>query len=194
MKKIMITLGSVLLCLFAVAQSESSGRIFKPFKVDVSAGFALPLGGEGTKVGGLFAVEPKYAITDKFALGLRMELASMARVLTTNTGNEITGEGQGNGSFLLTGDYLFNTNNFRPFIGVGAGYYSLASVDLESDYTNQTIPSASKFGFMIRGGFETKHFRFGIEYNGVGSTDFSENNNYIGFKIGGFFGGGRIKK
>jgi hypothetical protein len=194
MKRIIITISSALMCLAVVAQSDSSGRVFKPFKVDVSAGFALPLGGEGTKAGGLFAVEPKYGITDKFVLGLRMEIASMVRVLTTNTGNEITGEGQGNGSFLLTGDFLFNTSNFRPFVGLGTGYYSLASVDLESDYTTQTIPSASKVGFMIRGGFETKHFRLGIEYNIVGSTDFSEHNDYIGFKIGGFFGGGRIKK
>lgn len=194
MKKIIVTLGSILLCLCVVAQSDSSGRIFKPFKVDVSAGFALPLGGEGTKAGGLFAVEPKVGITDKFVLGLRMEIASLVRVLNTSTGDEITGEGQGIGSFVLAGDYLFNNSNFRPFIGAGAGYYSLASVDLDEDYTNQSIPSASKAGFMFRGGFEAKHFRFAVEYNSVGPTDFSENNNYIGFKLGGFFGGGRIKK
>lgn len=193
MKKILLTISIVFLYLVVAAQADS-GRIFKPFKVDVSAGFALPLGGEGTKAGGLFAVEPKFGITDKFVLGLRMEIASLVRMLNTSTGDEITGEGQGIGSFVLAGDYLFNNSNFRPFVGAGAGYYSLASVDLEEDYTNQTIPSASKAGFMIRGGFEAKHFRFAIEYNSVGSTDFSENNNYIGFKLGGFFGGGRIKK
>ena len=40
-----------------MAQSESE---LKPFKIDVSFGYAIP-GGSGAKGGVLFAVEPKYA-------------------------------------------------------------------------------------------------------------------------------------
>gem|GEM_PF-4978785 len=43
---------------------------------------------------------------------------------------------------------------------------------------------------MFRGGFEAGHFRFGIEYNLVGSTNFSPKNNYISFKVGCFSGAG----
>jgi opacity protein-like surface antigen len=193
MKQLMIC--SLLLAIAASSHAqEESGRVFKPFKVDLSAGFALPMGGEGTKVGGLFALEPKYAVADQFALGLRMEIASMARVINLSSGEDLEGDVQANGSFILTGDYLFNKSNFRPFVGAGLGSFGVAAAPLDENLTEDDILSESKFGFMVRAGFETGHFRLGVEYNIVGSTSFSANNNYIGFKIGGFFGGGRLRK
>jgi hypothetical protein len=191
MKKITLCAALILVAAGVFAQSDSamttSGRIFKPFKVDVSAGFALPLGGNGSKGGALFAVEPKYAIMDKFAIGLRLEIAALARVTNADP-NNTAGDAQGNGSYLLTGDYYFSNQKFRPFFGAGGGVYSVAAASFD---TPDDVKTATKSGFMIRGGFETGHFRFGIEYNIVGQTDFSANNDYIGFKVGGFFGGGR---
>lgn len=195
MKKVSLFVTIFFIAISAKAQTESE-RIFKPFKVDVSTGFALPLGGSGSsKAGVLFVVEPKYAVAEQFAIGLRLEVAAMARG-TVIGGTEFEGQVQGNGSYLATGDYYFNNNKFRPFIGAGAGLYSIGSVDYNStDPLYPTnVPTENKFGFMIRSGFEAGHFRLGIEYNAIGKSQLSKNNSYIGFKVGACIGGGRYKK
>lgn len=203
MKKVSLFVAIFFVAIAANAQTEND-RIFKPFKVDVSAGFALPLGGAASsKAGVLFVVEPKYAVAEQFAIGLRLEIAVMARGSLIN-GQGFEGNFQGNGSYLATGDYYFNNNKFRPFIGAGAGLYTIGSVDNNStdsvDYNSTDpllpteVPTENKFGFMFRGGFEAGHFRLGIEYNAVGKSQYSEHNSYIGFKVGTCFGGGRHKK
>ncbi len=195
MKNISLIFAIFFVATAATAQTENQ-RIFKPFKVDVSTGFALPLGGSGSsKVGFLFVVEPKYAVAEQFSIGLRLEVAAMARG-TVIGGTEFEGQVQGNGSYLATGDYYFNNNKFRPFIGAGAGLYTIGSVDVNSANPSDPInvPTENKFGFMFRGGFEAGHFRLGIEYNAIGKSQYSENNSYIGFKIGACIGGGRYKK
>ncbi len=90
------------------AQDEGTGeRIFKKFKVDVSLGYAAPQESTGTggfKAGALFAIEPKYAILDELAIGLRIEAAVTARVDQNNE----TGNAKANSSYLATGDYYFS--------------------------------------------------------------------------------------
>jgi outer membrane protein X len=189
----LITTICLMLVVSATRAQEESTRIFKPFKVDLSAGFALPLGGGSgaTKGGVLVALEPKYALADKFALGLRLELAAMARAYIDNSGNSVSGDGSANGSIALTGDYYFTNNRFRPFIGAGVGNYTITYASVSSGNGPNDLGSDHRFGFMARAGFEYRHFRVGVEYNIVGSTTVSPDNNYLGFKIGGFFGGGR---
>ena len=85
----------MLVALSATAQE------YKPFKVNVSVGYAKPFNA-GTSGGFLFAVEPKYGVTDNFDVGLRLEAASVARGIKYN-GNTTTGDvgtygfGPGNG-------------------------------------------------------------------------------------------------
>ncbi|MEO8111328.1 MAG: outer membrane beta-barrel protein [Ginsengibacter sp.] len=168
------------------AQDEGTGdRIFKKFKVDVSFGYAIPqvsAGAGGTKAGALFAVEPKYAVLDELAVGLRIEAAVTARIDNNNE----SGNAKANASYLATGDYYFSNNKFRPFLGAGAGVFTFASVDFDSNTTIEDIPTNSRFGFMARGGFEYGHLRVGAEYNFVG-----EKNGYFGLKLGVVIGGGR---
>lgn len=184
-----------LLSSTAIAQDEKE-RTFKPFKVDLSIGYALPLGGgTGSRGGILFVVEPKYALADQFALGLRLEGAAMARgVLVNNT--EFEGDVQVNGSYLLTGDYYLSNKGFRPFLGAGAGIFTVAGayVSAGTQVEEADILTDSKFGGMLRAGFEAGHFRLGVEYNMVGKTDFSLKNNYLGVKLGICIGGGRYNK
>ena len=68
---------------YAQEKNETSKRIFKKFKTDVSFGYAIPQGASqttGTKGGALFAIEPKYAVMDVLAIGLRMEAAVTANI------------------------------------------------------------------------------------------------------------------
>jgi outer membrane protein X len=198
MKK--ITFSILLLSAVAVVNAQQQ---FKPFKVDLSTGYAIP-SGKGAKGGVLFVVEPKYAVIPNFSAGLRIEVAIMARGTADDAGNLSSVDVKAAGSYLATGDYYLTSNTVRPFVGAGVGIFSLASAS--ADGTTGSAGAGSKFGEMVRAGVEISHFRLGLEYNIVPSTDVSvydansgetttgkAKNSYIGIKIGAVIGGGRIK-
>ena len=169
--------------IFQSTNAQENGRIYKKFKVDVSLGYAIPqkIEGTGTSAGALFVIEPKYAVMEQVAIGLRMEAAIMAKI-------DIDGEkgnAKANASYLATGDYYFSNKKLRPFGGVGAGIFTFASVS-DKDENIEDIPVDSKFGFMARGGIEYGHFRAGVEYNFV-----ADKAGYLGLKLGVCIGGGR---
>ncbi len=183
--------------------SNAQESEYKPFKVDISLGYAIP-GGKGAKGGILFAVEPKYAVISNLSVGLRMEGAVVARFNGYDeNGDVMDASVKAAGSYLATGDYYYNTNSsFRPFTGAGAGIFSLASVEVNS--TSGEVSGGSKFGGMFRTGFELSHFRFGFKYNIVPKTTFdgfdengnpttglTSNNSYMGIKLGVCIGGGK---
>lgn len=172
--------------------SNAQSTVFKPFKVDLALGYARP-GGSGAKGGVLFAVEPKYAINDNIALGLRMEAAVMARANVNGAANQFDADVKASGSYVLTSDYYFNTNSFRPFAGLGTGLYTIAAAYGNSNGEVVEVAASNKLGAMPRIGFEAGHFRMAVEYNIVGKSG-SINNNYLGIKIGAFIGGGRLSK
>ncbi len=184
----------------AFAQEEVE---LKPFKVDVSLGYAIP-GGSGSKGGVLFAVEPKYAVMPNLAVGLRMEGAVVARFSGYDANGDIANaDVNASASYLATGDYYFKDNySFRPFAGAGVGLFSLAAANISAT-GGESAGTSSKFGGMVRAGLEAGHFRFGIEYNIVPSSmldGFDANgnpakieskNSYLGIKLGVCIGGGR---
>ena len=211
MKKILIVGISLLSISLVKAQSSASSSsttesIFKPFKVDVAFGGAIP-SGSGAKGGVLFAIEPKYAVMDQLAVGLRMEAALTARGFVSSDGESAQADVKASSSYLATGDYYFSNNTFRPFAGVGAGIFRLAAAKFDNGEggSDELFASSSKFGGMVRAGFELSHFRLGIEYNLISSTKItgddgaggtytvSAKNSYMGLKAGFFFGGGRKK-
>jgi hypothetical protein len=198
MKRFCLILALGTMAFAAKAQDKTS---LKPFKVDVSFGYASP-GGTGAKGGVLFAIEPKYAVIPSLSLGLRMEGAVVARFSGYDSeGNPNDASVKAAGSYVVTGDYYIMDNyKFRPFVGTGAGIFSIAGVEI-----NQTTGGASaqsKFGGLVRTGFETGHFRLGIEYNIVPQTEFQgfdsngdpatlkSKNGYLGVKLGVVIGGG----
>ena len=194
MKK--ITFSILFLCAVVIVNAQE----FKPFKVDLSTGYAIP-SGEGAKGGVLFVAEPKYAVIPDLSLGLRIEIAIMARGTSDASGSSV--DVKAAGSYLATGDYYLTHNTVRPFVGAGVGLFSLAAASTDNSSAGVSGAS-SKFGGMLRAGAEISHFRIGVEYNLVGSTDIKDvtsnetigtsKNSYIGIKIGVVLGGGRIKK
>ena len=197
MKKIVFSI--LLLATGAIAHAQHE---FKPFKVDLSTGYAIP-GGEGAKGGVLLVVEPKYAVIPNLSVGLRMELAVMARGTVDAYGNSADVDVKAAGSYLVTGDYYFTSSTVRPFAGAGLGIYSLAAASVANE--NTSAGASSKFGEMIRAGVEISHFRVGLEYNIVPKTQIEMINNstgdkttittkngYMGIKVGFTIGGGRI--
>ena len=202
MRKVLI-LSSVFLCLVTMKSfAQKNENDLKPFKVDVSFGYAIP-GGSGAKGGVLFVVEPKYAVIPNLAVGLRMEAAVVARFSGYDqNGDVVSADVKASGSYLATADYyLMDNYAFRPFVGAGAGIFSIAGATV-SDAGSESAGAGSKFGGMIRAGFEVSHFRLGLEYNLVPKSTYdgfdndgnpakvSSKNSYIGIKIGVCFGGG----
>jgi outer membrane protein W len=187
----------LLLCLVAFS---ASAQEFKPFKVNLSLGYAKPLGA-GASAGFLLALEPKYSLNDNLELGLRLESAIVARAFSyqNQTGDA---EVKGLGSYLLTGNYFFSTENFRPYVGVGAGLYTVAGTTVTivngQANDNYVVQGETKFGLMGRAGFKAGHFNLSVEYNAVPksssklqSVTLESKNAYVGIKLGVDIGGGR---
>ena len=172
MKKVLFitTILVIALSVKTFAQKKDSESEFKPFKVNLSLGYAIPVGGTGSKAGVLFAIEPKYAVMQDLSLGLRLEAAVTASGVNISSGtytNNATA--QASASYLVTGDYYFSNHNFRPFLGAGLGAFVTVGGQISSTNNNSNANSGeTKFGGMIRGGFEYGHGRLGIEYNLVG--------------------------
>lgn len=198
-KQFLLLITGIVLSFSLLAQEPA----LKPFKVDISLGYAMP-SGSGSKAGALFAIEPKYAVTENISLGLRLEVAVVARFSGYDEyGDPENVDLKGSGSYIATADYYFRNNyKLRPFAGVGLGIFTLASA--ESNSNNNDITSSSKFGGMLRAGVELSHFRFGIEYNMIPHTTFDgydsngdpatglvSKSSYLGIKIGVCIGGGR---
>ncbi len=188
--------------LLMLVALSATAQEYKPFKVNVSVGYAKPFNA-GTSGGFLVAVEPKYGLSDNFDLGLRLEAASVARGIQYN-GNTTTGDVGTYSSALLTGNYLFGAGGVRPFLGLGVGPYSIGAagtvVISSNGQANQNIDlvSDTKFGGMVRGGIKAGHFVAAAEFNFIPSTDrtisnqtITSNNAYLGIKIGADIGGGR---
>lgn len=200
--------------LLANAQSSDSTkkvRTFKPFKVDISVGYTSPKSG-GSNV--LFSVEPKYAICDELTLGFKIETAIMdktTRAITSiNTpGTQLStdqskNDKTNNWSYVATGDYYFSKDKTRAFAGIGLGVYTITTTSLTingAENTNNGAGMNTKFGQMIRIGFETGHLRFGVEYNMIPKTEqidpitneqTATKNGYLGVKVGLCIGGGKI--
>jgi len=198
MKKITLCMAFTAMAMLTAAAQDGE-RIFKRFKGDVSLGYAAPLS-SGNNKGFLFALEPKFALTDQLSVGFRTEGAVMGRFSSTNQYGGVTIEnGKGVASYIATADYYFSNNySFRPFVGAGVGV-----VGLIADYNNfSDEASVTKMGGIIRAGGEVKHLRFGVEYNIIPEADVDTYDNsgnivktktkfgYIGIKLGVCFGGG----
>jgi len=168
--------------LLVKAQSEN----FHAFKFDIGVGYALPSSGSGTEAGATFTLQPHYRLSDNFALGLRMEAAAIGYKNSVSGDVKVSALASG----CLTGEYYLSDNSFRPFIGAGVGLFDEESAAGNTNGNSGSNVSVSgrttNFGAFPEIGFEAGHFRLSVDYNVAGNS-----NNYIAFKIGAFFGGGK---
>jgi len=206
MKKLLIA-GLALFFFSTVVNAQFVSHNFKPFRVDVMTAYAIP-GGSGAKGGVAFSLEPRYSFIDKFSVGLRMEAAITARGWVAPDGSSASAAVAASGSYLATSDYYYTSKFFRAFSGVGTGIYTIASASVTTNNQNgsMSLGGGSKFGGMIRSGFDIAHFRFAVEYNLIGkssqtvsdgsggTTTVTSKNSYTAIKIGFFIGGGRQQK
>jgi outer membrane protein W len=199
MKKVILTAVAVFAFGFANAQKEGG------FRVGLDLGYTIPSNGGG---GIMLSLEPKYNIKDNMNVGLRIGTAAMVRDIKATQGNEsVSAKISANGSYVGTYDYYFNKSgsSFVPYLGGGAGYYSIANVEFDNLNNNSTanttsLDASGKMGGLVRGGFEWGKFRMGLEYNIVpkstlqdinGASRGTISNSYLGIHLGFYVGGGK---
>jgi outer membrane protein W len=197
MKKITLTVAAVFAFAYGYSQKEGG------FRVGLDLGYTIPSNGGG---GVLFSIEPKYNIKDNMNVGLRIGAAAMVRDIKTDENENMSAKISANGSYVGTYDYYFNASgkSFVPYLGAGAGYYSIANVEVDETSNNDTALDASgKMGGLLRGGFEWGKFRMGLEYNLVPKSTLQNingdnlgtiSNSYLGIHLGFFVGGGKWGK
>src|SRR4051812_15597929 len=115
------------LCLVALTTFTIKAQEFRKFKVGIGTGFVKPAG-KGSSGGILLYLEPAYRATDNFQVGLRFESALVARGSATDTNVDLKVAAVN--SYTINGQYYFSNENFRPFVGIGTGLYSLASAQI----------------------------------------------------------------
>lgn len=86
-----------------------------------------------------------------------------------------------------------------PYLGTGIGIYSVANVEKDDDYEREYMSARSVFrtGGLLRGGFEWRKFRLGLEYNFMSKSNLQDargndlgisvSNNYLGMFLGYYF-------
>ena len=196
MKRIIVC---VMMC--AVMATGAFAQVEGKVRGGLDLGGCRP-GGSGVGAGLCVDIPFGYNLRDNMNVGIKLGIAAMAKVDPMGETSDVAA----NVNFLATYTYYFNsgTSPFAPFVGCGAGIYSLAAVS--GGYDVLTVDAGNKFGGMLTAGFEIAKLRLAFQYNLVPSSgvtvtsstiapsNTSIKNSYLGFTIGFYIGGGKWKK
>ena len=198
MKKLFAAIA--ILFLVQNAYSQRAGG----FRFQMDLGAAVPKDGG---IGALVNLEPQILVKENLAVGLRLGVAGLAKDVTYyNIPDDYDGEIAANASITGTVNYYFNKGNSRvaPYIGAGFGYFALSNIDIEDTGIDEDeigdLEATFAWAPMVRAGVELGKFRIGAEYNFVPTSDLQNVsgqvigeaiNQYFGFTLGFFVGGGR---
>ena len=157
------------------------------FAISANAQFHIELGMNGNSPQGDFEesydlgigfyFEPKYAISEKFDLGLLIGRNGFV-------GADFDGGGFGGLGILTilpTGTYRFTENNVTPYVGAGLGMYFIEGAEITTGNTTVEGDSESKFGFAPRAGVYIGRLNLGAAYNVVKDVNFIQFN--LGIRI-----------
>lgn len=183
-------------CLLSSLALSGFAQAVKPFKVNVAAGYAQPVNGTGNFV---LSVEPSYALLKNLAIGLRIESATMAQTIRTES-LAITTKTVATASAAGTITYRFTNRTVQPFVGLGAGVFALPPQLGLIDFTAQPLQTT---GLITRVGFKVDHFTLQTEANLLPSTSvnstftgasYQRQNTYVTLKMGVDIGGGPARR
>jgi len=205
MRKLILSL--LVIAIAFTTSAQEKGKI----RVGFDAGLALPSAGAGFN-GDL---DIRYNIMDNVNVGLKFNGGFMFKDIyfdeVANTASITTSIIS---STLLTSDYYFNdgTKSFAPFLGGGLGLYKVFNLGMTVSGSETPTPPtsttnilpASKFGGLLRGGFEAGHFRMALEYYLIPSSSLYDittttysgitKNSFLNLTLGFYLGGGKWRK
>ncbi len=157
---------------------------------------------DSENLGLLLNFEPNIKISENTAIGLRFGLAINSQKFENNDSARFYIDDESDNaviSFVPTFDYYLNESNFRPYLGLGLGFYLLSDIDVSRFGSGNVIEVSVKnqLGLLLRGGFEIGNTRLRLEYNFIPKVDIEIPNNQkigtvdnsylgvsVGFKIG----------
>lgn len=186
----------------ASAQDQPTQK-FNAFKVNLAAGYAMPLDLGGGTGGFVYSIEPQYYINHHVFFGARFEEALVQRTEILN--NSVVYGSQAN--TYMTGtlsiNYAFGSDVLQPYAGVGVEFFHLDASTQRLNgpsttfYTFQ-LPETKQFGGMIRGGIKYNAWmaelaanvtdNSSVTYKSTNSTLIGKNI-YFSAKVGYTFGG-----
>jgi hypothetical protein len=166
----------------------------------------------GPNLGAAISIEPKYNLTQKSNVGIRLELPGFnGRDVSLDSPDDYTIGDSGFGGFFVatTYEYYFGKTGsaFQPFVGGGFGYFRMnGEVELFDRQEQQNLISATSrgtIGALAKLGFEWGKFRYGFAFTYVPDTDLvladgsiigQSRDYYVHFYIGLTVFGGKWKK
>lgn len=151
-------------------------------------------------LGLLLNIEPNVQISKNKVIGLRFGMALNSQKFENIDSSQFLIDNlddYGVVSFIPTFDYYLNNKNYRPYIGLGLGYY-LFFDDIDVLTPNGSVEvlkgsAKNQVGLLLRGGLEIGKTRYGLEYNLIPKADIKMpdgkiigrvNNSYLGLSIG----------
>ena len=207
MLKTIILLIILLSCLFNLSAQEESN-----IKLKIETGTLWDwVEGKIFISGPFLNLEPKLKTSKNTFIGLRVGFAlNTQKILASDSRQFFTNNNSDNNgiiSLVPTFDYYFIKNNFRPYFGLGIGYYFLTTskkgfvVGAASNVLELSVKN--QIGFLLRGGFnlhkleigrfDLSKFIIGLEFNFIPKADVeipneqligTIDNSYIGLSIG----------
>ena len=204
-------------CVFNLSAQEESN-----IKLKIETGL-LMTSENSERLGLFFRVEPKLKIFKNTFLGLRVGASINEQIMEGNdlsqfnfydnvNDSPIQFINPSNGLFSVvpTVDYYFMDKKYRPYLGVGMGYYFLTNytdvsrrgaADPFEDLLELSVQNQA--GFLIRGGLNFGRLVAGLEFNYLPLADIEipngqiigrVDNRYIGLSFGYVIGVGKKLK
>jgi hypothetical protein len=207
---------AVLALLAAAPAARAQSQGYQPIRVDLTV-FGGYASADATAFGFGAALEPKYNVTDKLAVGFRLEgSAFVTQTIDVDSGAggnaNIEQGARAVSAYLAKADYYLTTSPTRPFVGLGLGLYRIAagSQSVSTGGSDVSVVQAASafrgFGFAPQIGVNFGGFRMAGTYHvitggdmvvvtqAVGGGALNEvklSKNFFAFEIGGTFGGNR---
>ena len=153
-----------------IAAHPSNGQETGRLKVWLGLGYAIQQEASSLGGGPALWLEPSYRLSRNVVIGLRLESASLAPQLTllnVNAGPNpsdiiLPTEKSMTYSVSINGQYYFTKNGFRPYLGIGVGYFLLPSVSSNGITISEAV---NTFGVYPRTGFDYGHFTLALDFN-----------------------------
>ncbi len=185
---------SIVLGLVAVSgDAWAEAEHYEPIRVDAGMTGAIVPSTDGSGVG--FVVEIKNYVHDSIAIGGRIDLS----VLFGGHIDEQDVPFGMSAAGLIKAEYLLGLAAVRPFVGLGAGIYSMASHTFGDDGVSTS--AGRYFGVAPAAGIDLGRVRLAATYNAIlgtsveyvrtdGSVD-NRSQSYLSLELSFRFGGGR---
>jgi hypothetical protein len=172
-------------------QAQDDLRKYKPFQMEVGIPFNFGMSESSSFGSGLY-LAPRYAASNQLHIGIKTGWYNLGEGKLLVDGDKVDIESVMVIPVLLTGDYYFNTDRTRPFIGLGIGMFRRNEFEF-SKHNNQVNYSENdvkiNLGLAPQIGVNSGHFRFSAAYNITGKSIA----NYVSLNLGMDIGGGRIR-